>query len=107
MVDLMPRRDHNWSKSQAPPNGRLETKRSPDAAGGFQTQGLFRAEEPADAPGQAAEGFGIQFILTAEGVDDVDLGVPGLGVPLVVGELDVADDGAVLVLAGDRPDVHT
>jgi hypothetical protein len=46
------------------------------------------------------------LVSAAEGVDDFRLGKALLGVPDVVGELDVFDNGAVFVFAPDRSNVH-
>ena len=54
----------------------------------------------------APDGFDIQLIPTAEGINYLGLGKALLGVPGAVGELDVFDRGAVLVIALDGTNIH-
>jgi hypothetical protein len=63
-------------------------------------------QDAVDAAHESAQPVLVNLVPSAEVVDDVRLGAPRLRVTVVVGELDVLDDGAVLVLAGGGPQVH-
>lgn len=52
------------------------------------------------------QGLDVDLVDPAEVVEDLGFGTAGLGVPNVVGELEIVDDGAVLVEAGGGSDVH-
>ena len=68
--------------------------------------GRPRVGKTAQAIDQPLDGLDVQLILAAEGVNDLSLSKALLGVPGVVGELDVLDGGAVLVLALDSAHIH-
>jgi len=73
---------------------------------GLELQGVLGADEAAQAVDQPFDGLDIKLFPTAEGVDHLGLGKTLLGVPGVVGELDIFDRGAVFVLALDGAYVH-
>jgi len=74
--------------------------------GPLNLTGIFRGEETADALCQSLQGVYIQGVRSAEGMQDPGLGASGLLVPDVMGKLHVGHAGAVLVLSGDRSDIH-
>ena len=73
---------------------------------GLKREGILGVKETAQAVDQPLDGLDVKLIFAAEGVDDLGLGEAFLGVPGVVGELDVFDAGAVLVLTVDGAHVH-
>src|SRR5665811_2585250 len=56
---------------------------------------------------KAPQCLAVDLVGASEVVDDLGHGGAGLGVALVVGELQVADHGAVLVAPPCLPEVHT
>jgi hypothetical protein len=66
---------------------------------GWKQEGILGAKKAAQAVDQPLDSLDVQLILAAKGVDDLGLGKAFLGVPGVVGELDVFDAGAVLCQA--------
>jgi hypothetical protein len=72
----------------------------------FQADQIIRAGDAEDALGQAAYGLDIEVLLTAEVVDDAGLGALLLGIPDTLGELEVADGGAVAVVTLGGAYVH-
>jgi hypothetical protein len=75
-------------------------------AGHLCLQGILRGKKPAEASDQPSDGFHVQAVGPAEGVQDIGPCVPTSGIPDVVGELDIGSGCTVLVLAGDGSDVH-
>jgi len=67
---------------------------------------LIRLEEAADRGHEAAQGFAVELVGAPEVVDHLRHGRAAHGVALVVGQLQVADHGAVLVLAPCLAKVH-
>jgi hypothetical protein len=67
---------------------------------------VLGTEEVVDAVHEPAEGVDVEGVTAAEVAEDAGLGVAGLGVVVVVGELDVLGARAVPVLAGHDADVH-
>ena len=59
-----------------------------------------------DGLAEPDEAVPVELVGAPEVVDDLDLGTALLAVPVVVRELVVGDDGAVLVLALGGPEVH-
>jgi len=59
-------------------------------------EGVLGREEAAEAFDQALEGFKIQGVGAAEGIEDVGSGLTGVRVPDVVGHLDVGGGGTIL-----------
>src|SRR5512135_575210 len=68
--------------------------------------GFGRLEEPADRRDEPGEGLPVHLVRPAEVVDHLRDGRTGHGVTLVVGELEIADDRAVLVRPARLPQVH-
>ena len=77
----------------------------PELASRRGEEGLIRLQEPRDRAHEACQRLAIELVLAPKGVDDLGLGLSVL-VANVVGQLAVADDRPVLVLALDRPQVH-
>jgi hypothetical protein len=69
--------------------------------GSLGLQGIFGGQEAAEAFDQSPDRFQVQGIGAAEGIQDVGLGVTGLGVPDIVSQLDVSGGRAVFVFARD------
>ena len=86
------------------PNGRDSRKRS--SAGAARDERLARRQGPRQRADQAPDGVGVELVLAAEVVQDPDLRATGRLVPLVVGEGQIADLGAVAVAPPGRPQVH-
>jgi hypothetical protein len=68
---------------------------------------VLPGQHPADAGHQPFQHRPVELIGTAEMVDDPRLDVALLRMPRVLGEGQVADDGAVLVPSLGGPQVHT
>src|SRR5690606_36064903 len=69
-------------------------------------EGLFGGEEAFDAADQPLELFAVHLLFAAEGPQHLGLRPARLGMPEVVGQLDVADDGAISIFALHGTDVH-
>jgi hypothetical protein len=72
----------------------------------LRSQCIFWGKETAEAFGQSFDGGHIQIIRTAEGMQDVRLGLPRLGVAGIMGELDIGHGGTVFILSRNRSYVH-
>src|SRR5690606_30548224 len=69
-------------------------------------EGLFGGEEAFDAADQPLELLAVHFLFAAEGPQHLGLRPARLGMPEVVGQLDVADDGAISIFALHGTDIH-
>lgn len=67
---------------------------------------ILRSQEAGDAVDEAAQGVLVDGLAAAEVVEDLALGATRDRVAVVVGELGVLGDGAVLVLAPADADIH-
>ena len=69
-------------------------------------EGVLRGKEATDTLCEPLQRLDVEGVRSAEGVDHLRLGATGLGVPHVVGELDVGHLRAVLVRPGDGTHIH-
>ena len=67
---------------------------------------FLAGEDPQDALGEALEGAAIELVGASEAVNDARDGVPLLGIPDVLGELEVLDGGPVGIAALGGAQVH-
>jgi hypothetical protein len=74
--------------------------------GSLKGDGLARIESAGEGGDEATDSVLVELVGATEAVEDLGLGLARGGMPFVVSELEVADHGAVAVVALDGPKVH-
>jgi hypothetical protein len=103
-MEMVPECPEQISTPCRPASDKTKSGRITEAL--LSLKGIFRAKKSAQAVDKPLDSVKIEFVPAAEGINNLGLCKPFLMVPLIVGKLDILNDGPILVFPFYGTHIH-